>query len=99
MYTQVSRYSFPHGAEEKGSEIYGKAKPLWSSQAGFHSMNRYRITEGAHKDQQMVVVRFNDKASLDAARTNIGPQREHILEALKTAGIKTEETYLLDEIV
>jgi hypothetical protein len=98
MFTQATRYSFSKGLDE-AIQIYNKAKPLWSAPKGFHSIQRYRIVEGPHADQQMVVLRFNDRASLDAARKKIQPQRDEILKGLDKAGVKTEEVLLLEEVV
>ena len=50
MFTQATRYSFSKGLDE-AVQIYNKAKPLWSAQKGFHSIQRYRIVEGPHADQ------------------------------------------------
>jgi len=98
MFTQAMRYSFSKAPDEAVA-IYEKIKPMWSAQKGFHSIQRYRIVEGPHTDQQMVVLRFSDRAALDAARKNIAPQREEALKGLAAAGAKVEETFLLEEIV
>jgi len=98
MFTQATRYSFSKGLDE-AVQLYDKAKRLWSAQKGFHSIQRYRIVEGPHTDQQMVVLRFNDRASLDDARKNIQPKREELLKGLENAGVKTEEVLLLEEVV
>src|SRR5262245_56214162 len=54
MYTRVTRYSFNgSNAEKEGAKLYEQAKPMWSGQQGFHSMQRYRIVEGPNANQQM----------------------------------------------
>jgi heme-degrading monooxygenase HmoA len=101
MFTQATRYSATEQAMEKGEKIYKeKAKPMWSKQQGFHSMNMYKVAEGPNKDKghRLVVLRFNDQASMDAAREKLGEQREAMLKELDQAGIKTEEVMKLEEI-
>jgi hypothetical protein len=98
MFTQAMRYSFSKAPDEAVA-IYEKVKPMWGAQKGFVSIQRYRIVEGPYTDQQMVVLRFRDRAALDAARKNIAPQREEALKGLAAAGAKVEETFLLEEIV
>jgi len=99
MFTQATRYSATEQAMEKGEKIYKeKAKPMWSKQQGFHSMNMYKVAEGPNKGHRLVVLRFNDRASMDAAREKLGEQREAMLKELDQAGIKTEEVMKLEEI-
>ena len=95
MFTQATRYSATEQAMEKGEKIYKeKANPMWSKQQGFHSMNMYKVAEGPNKGHRLVVLRFNDQASMDAAREKLGA----MLKELDQAGIKTEEVIKLEEI-
>jgi heme-degrading monooxygenase HmoA len=99
MYTRVTRYSFNGSkAEEEGAKLYEQAKPMWSGQQGFHSMQRYRIVEGPNANQQMVVVRFNSKNDMKKAREAVSKQRDQILKKLDEVGVKTEEAMELEEI-
>ena len=98
MFTMAARYSIPTAAEEKAGKIYENAKSIWSKQTGFQSMQRYRIVEGPHANQQMVVVRFADRNSLTTAREKIKDEREKFLKELADTGTKTEEMLLLDEV-
>ena len=95
MYVQASRYSFNQGLD-KPVEIYNAAKAKWAAQPGFHSMSRYRITEGPHVDQQMIVIRFESKEAIIAARQEV--RGAEILKALEEAGGKREEVLLLEEL-
>ena len=99
MYTRVTRYSFNgSSAEKEGAKLYEQAKPMWSSQQGFQSMQRYRIVEGPNANQQMVVVRFNSKNDMMKAREAVSQQRDQILKKLDEVGVKTEEAMELEEI-
>jgi len=99
MYVRTSRYSFTADGETKGGEIYNEVgKHLWSSQPGFLSMSRYQITVGPHKGQQMVVLRFKDKAAMDIARGSTKDQRDTMLKHLEEAGVKLEESMELEEL-
>jgi len=99
MYTRVTRYSFNgSNAEAEGAKLYAQAKPMWSGQQGFHSMQRYRIVEGPNANQQMVVVRFNSKNDMMKARETVGQQRDQLLKKLDEVGVKTEEAMELEEI-
>lgn len=60
-------------------------------------MNRYRITEGQYKGQDLVVLRFKDKATMDIARGTIKAQRDTMLKNLEAAGVKLEESMELEE--
>jgi heme-degrading monooxygenase HmoA len=99
MFTMAARYSIPQAAEDKAGKIYEQAKSIWSKQTGFQSMQRYRIVEGPHANQQMVVVRFTDRNSLTTARDKIKTEREKFLKELADTGTKTEEMLMLDEVV
>ena len=100
MYVRATRYSFKDdGAMEKGNNIYSnKAKPLWSKQKGFHSMNLFRIADGPNKGQEMVALRFESKDAWEKARDGISQQREEFLKGLEEAGVKTEEVLELEEV-
>ena len=99
MYVRTSRYSFTGDGKAKGAEIFNDiAKPLWSSQPGFHSVNRYQITVGPYKGQDMVVLRFKDKAAMDIARGTIKNQRDTMLKNLEASGVKLEESMELEEV-
>ena len=98
MFTRAIRYNLGDG-EAKGAQIYNeRAKPMWSKQQGFHSMQRYRIVEGPNANHQMVVVRFNSKNDMMKAREAVGQQRDQILKKLADVGVKTEEAMELEEI-
>ena len=98
MFQQVTRFSATKGMEV-GEKIYReKAKAMWGSQPGFHSMSMFNIDEGDHKGQRMVVIRFKDKASLDKAREAVADQREAVMKELNEAGIKAEEVIRLEQI-
>ena len=99
MFTRVVRYSGNDKAFDEGAKLYHQAKTMWGGQPGFHSMQRYRITDGPHANQQMVVLRFNNKSEMDKAREAVGSQHTDRLKKLEEAGVKTEETYMLEEIV
>ncbi len=58
---------------------------------------RYRVVEGPHKDQMMVVTRFENKEAHDKAMKAVGEKREAILKEIHAAGVKMEETMLLEE--
>ena len=99
MYVRTSRYSFTGDGQAKGAEIFQDiAKPLWSGQPGFHSVSRFQITEGPYTGQQLVVLRFKDKATMDIARGTIKNQRDTMLKNLEAAGVKLEESMELEEI-
>jgi len=100
MYVRGTRYSFTGNGAEEGGKLYNeKAKPMWSGQQGFHSMQRFRIVgEGSHADQQYVVLRFESKDAWEKARQAVGSQRDEMLKSLETAGVKTEEVMELEEI-
>jgi heme-degrading monooxygenase HmoA len=95
MFIQTSRWTVP---ENGGKEIYDKSKPLWQGQPGFHSMSLFDIVDGEHKGQRMVVIRFNDEASLDAAREKLTSEREQMLKDCEAAGLKMEELLRLEEV-
>ena len=98
MFVQTSRYSLNGAASEAAAhQIYEKAMPLWAA-AGAHSMNRYRIAEGDKAGQMMVVVRFTTRDQWSSGRDAIAGQRETLAQELEAAGIKNEETMLLDEV-
>jgi hypothetical protein len=100
MYVRGTRYSFTGNGADEGGKIYnGKAKPMWSGQKGFHSMQRFRIADGPNKDQQYVVLRFESKDAWEKAREACASQRDEMLKGLETAGVKAEEVMELEEIV
>jgi hypothetical protein len=100
MYVRTSRYSFKDdGATKVGAEVFNDiAIPLWTGQPGFVSVSRYQITMGQYKGQQMVVLRFKDKASMDIARGSIKDQRDTMLRHLEKAGVTLEESMELEEL-
>ena len=85
--------------EDKAMEIYEKrAKPMWSKQSGFHSMQRFRVLDGPNKDQEMVVLRFNSHDDFRKAVDAVANKREALLKDIQAAGVKQEETMMLEEI-
>ena len=98
MFIRAIRYSMGQG-EDRAIKIYDeRAKPMWSKQHGFHSMQRYRILEGPNKDQFMVVLRFNDQDAFNKAQEGVASEREGIMKDLEAAGVRAEETLVMEEV-
>jgi|EndMetStandDraft_8_1072994.scaffolds.fasta_scaffold508325_2 heme-degrading monooxygenase HmoA len=98
MFVRTVRNSFSGSDDTAVLKLFNeKMKPLWTSQPGFHSISRYRVVEGPHKDQMMVVTRFENKEAHDKAMKAVGEKREAILKEIHAAGVKMEETMLLEE--
>jgi len=98
MFTRAIRYNLGSD-EQEAVKIYNeRAKPMWGKQQGFHSMQRYRIVEGPHKDKQMVVVRFNDQDCFNKAQEAVAQEREGIVKDLEKAGVQAEEVLMLEEV-
>lgn len=98
MFVRSIHFSM-NGADPSAADaVYAKAKEMWIAQLGFHSIQRFRFAEGPHKDDQMVVLRFDSRESFDAAAEAIKPQRDEYMKALAAAGVKQEEIMMLDEL-
>ena len=98
MFVRASRVSFAK-EDDAPIQLYNeKIKPMWSSQPGFHSIQRFEIVDGPHKGQEMNVLRFDNQDSFDKATKALAEQREALKKDLDAAGVKIEETLLLNEV-
>ena len=99
MFVRTIRISFAGGTSEATIKLFNeRVKPMWSSQPGFHSIQRFKVIEGPNKDQEMVVLRFNSHDDYKKALEALADKREALQKDIQAAGVKQEENMMLEEI-
>ena len=99
MLVRTIRNSIAGGNNEAAVKLFNeRVKPMWSDQPGFHSIQRFKVIDGPHKDQEMVVLRFNSHDDFRQAIDAVANKREALLKDIQAAGVKQEDTMMLEEI-